>query len=139
VGLTVFEPLAAVEVMVPGAMAMEVAPVVAQVSVLLEPELMLVGFAAKEVIVGAEPVPEDELGIVEPQPARAMHARGSRSRFNPLQRNLFNPNFSLWEKETAFMRPRFEAVGNAILARVPTVSLRRAYCKKLGWQHRIFR
>ena len=56
----------------PGAMAMVAAPVVAQVSVLLEPELMLVGLAAKEVIVGAESVPVDEGDPdVEPQPASA--------------------------------------------------------------------
>ena len=51
-GLTVVEPLAAVEVNVPGVIAIEVAPVVAHVSVLLEPELMLVGFAVNALIVG---------------------------------------------------------------------------------------
>jgi hypothetical protein len=52
VGLTLVEPLADVEVNVPGVMAMLVAPVVAQLSVLLAPELMLVGFAVKDVIAG---------------------------------------------------------------------------------------
>lgn len=52
VGLTLVEPLAEEEVKVPGVMAMEVAPEVNQLSELLEPELMLVGFAAKELIVG---------------------------------------------------------------------------------------
>lgn len=52
VGLTLVEPLADVDVNVPGVMAMLVAPVVAQVSVLLEPEVMLVGLAVKELIVG---------------------------------------------------------------------------------------
>jgi hypothetical protein len=52
VGVAVVEPLADVDVNVPGVMAMLVAPVVAQLSVLLEPEAMLVGFAVKEVIVG---------------------------------------------------------------------------------------
>ena len=52
VGLTVVEPLADVEVKVPGVMAMLVAPVVVQLSVLLEPALMLVGLAVKELIVG---------------------------------------------------------------------------------------
>ena len=50
-GLTLVEPLADVVVNVPGVMAMLVAPVVAQVSV-LEPEVMLVGLAVKELIVG---------------------------------------------------------------------------------------
>jgi hypothetical protein len=52
VGLTLVEPLADVDVNVPGVMAMLVAPVVAQVRVLLEPEVMLVGLAVKEPIVG---------------------------------------------------------------------------------------
>jgi hypothetical protein len=52
VGLTVVEPLAAVEVKVPGVMAMLVAPLVAQLSVLLEPDVMLVGLAVKVLMVG---------------------------------------------------------------------------------------
>jgi hypothetical protein len=54
VGLTSVEPLAEVEVKVPGVMAMLAAPVVAQLRVLLEPELIDVGLAEKEVIVGLE-------------------------------------------------------------------------------------
>jgi hypothetical protein len=38
---------------VPGVIAILVAPVVAQLSVLLEPELILVGLAVKALIVGA--------------------------------------------------------------------------------------
>jgi hypothetical protein len=41
-------------------MAMLVAPEVVQLSVLLEPELMPVGLAANEAIVGSEPFVEDE-------------------------------------------------------------------------------
>jgi len=41
-----------VEVNVPGAMAILVAPVVAQLSMLLEPEEIVVGLAVKELIVG---------------------------------------------------------------------------------------
>jgi hypothetical protein len=52
VGLTVVDPFAEVEVKVPGVMEMLVAPVVAQLSVLLEPEAMLVGLAVKEAIFG---------------------------------------------------------------------------------------
>ena len=52
VGLTLVEPLADVDVNVPGAMARLVAPVVAQLSALLEPELIFVGLAVKELIVG---------------------------------------------------------------------------------------
>jgi hypothetical protein len=52
VGLTLVEPFVDVEVNVPGVMATLAAPVVVQLSVLLEPEVMLVGFAEKESIVG---------------------------------------------------------------------------------------
>ena len=52
VGLTLVEPLADVDVNVPGVMAIVVAPVVAQFSVLPEPEVMLVGLAVKELIAG---------------------------------------------------------------------------------------
>jgi hypothetical protein len=52
VGLTLVEPLADVDVNVPGAMPILVAPVVAQLSVLLEPAVMFVGLAVKELIVG---------------------------------------------------------------------------------------
>ena len=51
-GLTPVEPVAEVDVNVPGVMAMLVAPVVAQLRVLLEPEGMLGGLAVKELIVG---------------------------------------------------------------------------------------
>ena len=51
-GLTLVEPLAEVEVNVPGVMAMMVAPVVTQLSVLLAPDAMLAGLAVKDVIVG---------------------------------------------------------------------------------------
>lgn len=52
VGLTLVEPLANAEVNVPGVIAMLVAPLVAQLNELLEPEVMLVGLAEKEVMVG---------------------------------------------------------------------------------------
>ena len=54
------EPLADVDVNVPGVMATLVAPAATQLSVLLVPELMLVGLAVKEVIVGPESFPEGE-------------------------------------------------------------------------------
>jgi hypothetical protein len=59
------EPLADVDVNVPGVMAIVVAPVAAQLRVLLVPEFMVVGFAVKELIAGTEPFPA---GGVEPQP-----------------------------------------------------------------------
>jgi hypothetical protein len=52
IGLTLVDPLGDVEVNVPGVMAILVAPVVAQISVLLDPEVMFVGLAVKELITG---------------------------------------------------------------------------------------
>jgi hypothetical protein len=52
VGLTLVEPLAKVEMNVPGVIARPIAPVAAQLSVLLAPEVMLVGLAMKELITG---------------------------------------------------------------------------------------
>ena len=52
VGLTLVEPLAELEVKVPGVIATLVAPVTDQLNMLLEPEAMLTAFAVKEVIVG---------------------------------------------------------------------------------------
>ena len=67
VGLTLVVPVADVDVKVPGVMAILAAPVTIQLSVLLVPEVMLVGFAVKEAMVGAEPFTVG--GVVEPQPA----------------------------------------------------------------------
>jgi hypothetical protein len=71
------EPLADVDMNVPGAIAMLVAPAAAQISVLLVPEFMLVGSAEKEVIVG---FPAGEPGeVVAPQPARPRQANRMRA------------------------------------------------------------
>ena len=51
-GLTLVEPLADVEVNVPGVMARLVAPLVAQLNLLLAAEVILEGLAVKELIVG---------------------------------------------------------------------------------------
>jgi len=73
VGLTVVEPLADDELKLPGEIEIVVAPLVAQLRVALAPELMLVGFAAKEVTEGTEPEFDGEFGalLVLPQPARS--------------------------------------------------------------------
>ncbi len=70
------EPVADVDVNVPGVMAILVAPVAAQLTVLLVPEFMLVGSAVKEVMAGTEPFPEGE---VEPQATSPMQADKTRS------------------------------------------------------------
>jgi len=56
VGLTLVDPLADVEMNVPGVMATDVAPLVDQLRVLLVPELMVLGLAVKELMVGVLPV-----------------------------------------------------------------------------------
>jgi hypothetical protein len=87
VGLVLVEPLAAVDVNVPGVMAILVAPVAAQLNVLLVPEFMLVGFAVNEAIVGVDPFSEDVLdGFVVPQPGsppQAIRIRTSKQISSP--------------------------------------------------------
>jgi hypothetical protein len=84
-GLTDTEPLALVDVNVPGVMERVAAPLLAQLSVVLEPEWMLAGLALKDVMVGADPVVGGGLvGLVvllvpesfgdPPQLARKAHA-----------------------------------------------------------------
>ena len=81
VGLTLVEPLADVDVNVPGVMAILVAAVVAQLSVLLAPEFMVVGSAVKEVIVGLEGFPGGEPDeVIAPQPASPTQANRRRAR-----------------------------------------------------------
>jgi hypothetical protein len=69
VGLTLVEPVAELEVKLPGEMAIDVAPVVDQLKVLLDPELMLVGFAAKELIVGLLPALTVTVSVEVVEPA----------------------------------------------------------------------
>ena len=79
------EPLADVDVNVPGVMARLVAPLVAQLNPLLLPEFTLVGFAVKEVMAGTRLLREDEFDeIVEPQPP------------SPAQAHRMMKNSALW-------------------------------------------
>ena len=64
VGLTFIDPLADVDVNALGVMAILVAPLVAQLNVLLFPEAMPAGLAAKDVTVGVDP----GLGLDLPAP-----------------------------------------------------------------------
>jgi hypothetical protein len=65
VGLTLVEPVAEVDVKVPGEIEIFDAPVVDQLSVLLEPDFMVAGLALNEVIIGAEPLPEGEFELLQ--------------------------------------------------------------------------
>ena len=80
VGLMLVEPLDDVDLNVPGVMAMLVAPDAAQLSVLLVPESILVGSAAKDVIVGTEFFSEAEPDeFVAPQPTSPAQANRIRT------------------------------------------------------------
>jgi hypothetical protein len=92
VGLTLVEPFADMDVSVPGVIAMLVAPVVAQLSVLLEPELMPAGFAVNDVMLGAGPVVglvEVGSGLLEPpqliSPVQASRMRATVQKPTPPQ------------------------------------------------------
>ena len=73
-GLTLVEPVADEDVKVPGAMAMLVAPDVAQFSVLLEPEVILAGLAVKELMTGllGEVTVTVAVDVAEPAPLVAV-------------------------------------------------------------------
>jgi hypothetical protein len=75
VGLTLVEPVADVDVKLPGVMARLVAPEVVQLSVLLEPELIEVGFAPKEVMVGAPGVAIVTVAVEVTEPAAFVAVR----------------------------------------------------------------
>lgn len=80
-GVTFVDPLADVEVNVPGVMAMVVAPLVAQVSVLLAPELIPAGLAVKEVIAGIVLLSGAEFDEPQPdKPAQINRMRASAQR-----------------------------------------------------------
>lgn len=92
VGLTLVEPLADADVNAPGVMATLVAAVVAQLSVLLEPEVIVVGRAINEVIVGTEGFPEDEPDdVIAPHPASPRQASKKRTRAQRLRAEELNP------------------------------------------------
>ncbi len=86
-GLTFVEPLEAVDVNVPGVMAMAVAPVTDQLSVLLEPEFMLAGTAAKEAICGMEPFAEAGKLADAPEVQLASTAQENRARASAANRS----------------------------------------------------
>jgi hypothetical protein len=111
VGLTLVEPLANVEVNVPGVMAMLVAPLVAQLSVLLESAFTLVGLAVKEVIAGAFP---DEIGATQPVNRTQTNRTETRS---PEERSLRGMELVPRNALAETTRCLTFAAGNAILAR----------------------
>jgi hypothetical protein len=86
-GLTLVEPLADVEVKEPGEIEIVVAPLVAQLSVVLVPEFTVAGFAVNEAIDGMEPLPGGVLTVVavpaqllKPKPASKMSRSAQKSK-----------------------------------------------------------
>jgi len=80
VGLMLVEPLASVDVNVPGVMATLAAPVTDQLRELLVPELMLMGAAVKDAICGMEFFAVGVLAeLPEPQPARPAQEMRART------------------------------------------------------------
>jgi hypothetical protein len=82
VGLTLVEPVADVEVKVPGEMEIVVASLVVQCRVLVAPEFTLVGFAAKDEMVGMDEAGGvlGEVVVALPQPEKATPMDESSSR-----------------------------------------------------------
>lgn len=109
-GVTVVEPLAEEDVNEPGVMATLVAPVVTQLSVLLAPELTVVGFAVKDVMAGGAPLPVDELDrAAEPQPASAAHAHTEA-----IAAQSLSPEGSLPGPEIPLRNALIEAMGECL-------------------------
>ncbi|MGA2097436.1 MAG: hypothetical protein ABSH39_14130 [Candidatus Acidiferrum sp.] len=78
VGLTLLEPLADVEVKLPGEMEIVLAPAVDQLSVTFVPEVMVVRLAVKELMVGAELGPGFPAPDIPAQPVMPRQARRKR-------------------------------------------------------------
>jgi hypothetical protein len=123
VGLTLVEPLADSDVKAPGVMAILVAPLVSQLSVLPAPEFMFVGAAVKEVIAGAEPAPpdpEDEfdwIGEVQPaSPAQANSISTIAQGLSPEARSPLVLSPILQTEPAEPMRPSWVVIDDVILA-----------------------
>jgi len=85
-GLTLVDPLPEVELNPPGEIEIAVAPLVAQLRLLLVPEFMLAGFAVKDEIVGPDPSPGEGFAVTFPpqlvRPMQAIKRRTRAQRFN---------------------------------------------------------
>jgi hypothetical protein len=103
-------------------MAILVAPVVAQLSVLLAPELMLVAAAVKEVIVGAEPGPEfDTITELQPaNPAQANRITAIARRLKPESCSLLKLGPVLQNEPAEFMHSPLVVADHLILTTPPS-------------------
>ena len=134
------------DVSVPGVIATVVAPVVAQLSVLLEPESMFAGLAVKDVTVGAEPVAgtvevESGLLVEPPQLATPIHAsrtRATAQRANPeeLRAELAPPGQEVGKlKRTPSIATTFIVIAHSRWLQVRMIESRNAsriFCNHLA-------
>jgi hypothetical protein len=103
-----------VDVNVPGVMAIPVAPVVAQFSMLLAPGFTLVGDAVKDVTFGAEPL--DEVAAPQPtSPTQASRARTSGQRSSPAESSPQGLSLFLQNELGESIRDPFVADGHTSL------------------------
>jgi hypothetical protein len=133
VGLTFVEPLANAEVNVPGVIAILVTSVAVQLRVLLAPELIPVGLAAKELIAGIDcgPFPVDDVDA--PQAARPTQVRRttarvvcfgagvSRSRIEELRQHLSFDDFISSYHSIADASTTVALYGRSPLGHIPQV------------------
>jgi hypothetical protein len=132
-GLTLVEPLAKVEVNVPGVIAMLATPVVVQLRVLLAPELISVGFAAKELIAGIDCGPFPVGDVDAPQLARPAQVRrtsatmpcfgawASRPRTKELRQHLSFDEFISFHHSNADAGTTVALCGRSPLGHIPQV------------------
>jgi hypothetical protein len=98
VGVTLVEPLAELDVKLPGAMAIVVAPLADQFSVLLMPELRLVGLAVNEAMEGFVPLGPDDPVDAPPQPSNAAQSNRTNSSAERLAVENRDPKCSLFPR-----------------------------------------
>lgn len=102
------------DVNAPGVMAIPVAPVVAQFSMLFAPEFMLVGDAIKDVTFGADPL--DEVAAPQPtSPTQASRARTSAQRSGPAELSPQGLSLFLQNELGESIRDPFVADGHTSL------------------------
>jgi hypothetical protein len=106
VGLTLVEPPAELDVKLPGVMAIVVAPLADHLTVLLAPELMLVGLAVNEAIEGFEVLFPDDAVDAPLQPANPMQTDRTNISAQRVAIEIGKPSFHLL-RFNLFLRGEF--------------------------------
>ena len=107
VGLTLVEPPAELDVNLPGVMAIVVAPLADHLTVLLAPELMLVGLAENEVIEGFEVLFPDDAVDAPLQPANPMQTDRTNISAQRVAIEIGKPSFHLLRFNLLSLRGEF--------------------------------